>query len=497
MHLHCQSNALTLSKVKIMKRITFLETAILFVILGIGATVPTTGSAAEDQAEDSRVAKSQQMKLWSEVDVSRYAGCFVCLGDLDNDGRVDFLLCRQGPQTTPGYLIAIDHDGRELWSRGDSSIAKHMPDGMYKEPALRGIAFVFDVDQDGRSEVVTEFWEQGKPMLYVLDGETGEVKQGRESPFDLEVRGGKRSRCHPIGRIACLQGKNGPPAIVLKYEASGRVPTHAVALDAELKTIWHVEAKNTAIAHLPSVGDVDDDDNDEIILGTTLVDDDGSILWDKQALNHADCTAVFQPTAKADNAILISICNTGPAFCLSGTGDVIWEKTTKEVSHGQGVWAGNFIDEVPGAEVIILKSGHRGDFVTVRGTDGSQLAAFQHRREFQGYPDFPCVVNWKSRQTQSLWIPIDRCLVDGRGNVVADLGTHEDRVRDRLQWGTTKSHVATQAFAVDLCGDERDELVLYQPYNGQSIMIFTQPNSDGQQKPYVHQKNAYNIHSYF
>lgn len=133
----------------------------------------------------------------------------------------------------------------------------------------------------------------------------------------------------------------------------------------------------------------------------------------------------------------------------------------------------------------------------MNGTDGRPLATFQHHRELEGYPDFPCVVNWMSRDVQSLWIPIDRCLVDGYGNVVADLGAHEEHVRRRLHWGTSKSHVAVQAFAIDLCGDERDELVLYQPYHGESIMIFTQPDSDGREKTYVHQENAYNIHSYF
>lgn len=38
--------------------------------------------------------------------------------------------------------------------------------------------------------------------------------------------------------------------------------------------------------------------------------------------------------------------------------------------------------------------------------------------------------------------------------------------RRRLPWGTTKSQVATRAFAVDLCGDEREEPVLCQPYPG-------------------------------
>lgn len=449
------------------------------------------------QAASDGPEKPEQMKLWKEIDIAAYSGTFPCLGDLDNDGRVDFLLYRQGPQTTPGHLVAVDHDGEKLWSLGDPAIEKHMPDGDYREPALRGIAFVYDLDADGRSEVVTEFWEDGEPMLYVLDGATGKIEHARQSPFGLNVRAGKRSRCHPAAKIAFLQGGREPPAIVLKYEASGRVPTHAVALDGSLQKIWHVVAEPNAMGHLPSVGDVDDDGRDETILGTLLIDDDGTTLWRKQARNHADCTAIFKSSSKADTAVLMSICNSGPAFCLSGAGETIWEKTTDEVSHGQGIWAANFIDDEPGNEVIILRSGHRGDFVTARGSDGAELGTFQHGRELEGYPDFPCVVNWRNPNVQSLWIPIDRCLVDGRGEVVADLGSHEDHVRQRLHWGTTKSHVATQAFAVDLCGDERDELVLYQPYNGEAILIFTQPDSDGREKAYVHQESVYNIHSYF
>jgi outer membrane protein assembly factor BamB len=478
------------------KAATACRGALLAITFAVSGAILCCHTAA-GQSKDGGAEHATQMKLWKEIDIAAYAGTFPCLGDLDGDRRVDFLLYRQGPQTTPGYLVAVDHDGHELWSVGDPAIEKHLPDGDYREPALRGIGFIYDLDGDNRSEVITEFWDGDKPMLYVLDGATGKIEHARESPFDLEVRGGKRSRCHPIGRIAFLQGRQERPAIILKYEASGRVPTHAVALDATLQTIWHVSGEPTDVGHLPSVGDVDGDGRDEIILGTLLVDDDGTTLWRKEARNHADCTAIFQPSAKPDKAVLISICNSGPAFCLSAAGETIWEKTTEEVRHGQGIWAGNFAEEEPGTEVIILKSGHRGDFITVRGSDGRPLATFQHRREFEGYPDFPCVVHWQSRAVQSLWIPIDRSLVDGQGQIVAHLGSHEERVHNRLHWGTTKSHVATQAFAVDLCGDDRDELVLYQPYHGEAIMIFTQSNSDARTKPYVHHESAYNIHSYF
>ena len=458
------------------------------------AVVPSHNSVL---GQAPTATKPLAMTLHKEIDISNHSGTFPCLGDLDNDQRVDFLLYRQGPQTTPGYLVAVDHDGSTLWELGDSSITSHSPDGLWREPALRGICFVYDIDQDDQSEVITEFWKDDRPMLYVLDGATGKIEAERESPFDLKVRSGKRSRCHPLAKVAYLKGRAGPPSIVMKYEASGRVPTRAVALNANLETIWQVDGKPTDMGHLPSVGDIDSDGRDEFLLGTTLVDDDGDVLWTQPAQNHADCTAIFQPPGQAGKAALISICNTGPAFCLNPSGKSIWQKTTDEVSHGQGIWAGNFIDSEPGNEVIILKSGHWGDFVTVRGSDGKQLATFQHRRELKGYPDFPCVVNWLGDGVQSLWIPIDRCLVDGHGTVVADLGSNEEHVRDRLQWGTTKSHVATQAFPVDLCGDQREELVLYQPYNGRSILIFTQPDSDATTKPYTHQQNVYNIHSYF
>lgn len=440
---------------------------------------------------------AEQMKLWKEIDIGPYKGSFLSLGDLDGDGNVDLLLYREGPQTTPGYMAALDHEGKTLWEMGDRSIQGHMPDGVWKEPALRGIALIYDIDQDGRSEVVTEFWKDGQPMLYVLDGATGKIKCSRLSPFDLSVRAGKRSRCHPVGRIAFLRGREKPPSLVMIYGASGHVPCHAVAVDSGLQTLWHLTADGKAMAHVPTAGDVDGDGRDEIVCGTLLADEDGKVVWEKKYLNHADCSAILPQDGKAEKAILLSICNTGPAACLSAQGETLWEKTGAEVGHGQGIWVGDFIDSEPGREVIICKSGHRGEFLTVRANDGGRLAEFQHRRELEGYPDFPCVVNWKSRQSQSLWIPIDRCLVDGRGSVVANLGSHEERVRSRLQWGITKSHVATQAFAVDLCGDERDELVLYQPYNGQSVFFFTQPDSDGRGKPFVAQESVYNIQSYF
>ena len=445
------------------------------------------------------LARAQEisMQLCHRVDISSHKGSFVCLGDLTGDRQVDFLLYRQGPQTTPGFLAAVDHQGRTLWELGDPLLKKHMEDGVWNEPALRGIAFIHDLNDDGRAEVLTEFWRDGIPMLYVLEGDTGQILREIPSPLDLEVRGGKRSRCHPVGRIAFLEGRERPPSIVLKYGASNHVPCYAVALNDKLEILWEIHGSSNSMGHVPTVGDMDFDDKDELLLGTLMADATGRILWEKKVDRHADCTTIADLHPSAGKEALISVCSTGPVYCMSSAGGVLWEKTRQEVPHGQGIWAGNFIYDEPGMEVIVLRSGHVGDFITVRGIDGEQLAGFQQTRNYNGYPDFPCVVSWKASNEQSLWIPIDRTLVDGYGRIVAELGRHEVLVKELLQWGESKSQIAVQAFAVDLCGDEREELILYQPYSGRAILIFTQTDSDARKKPYVHEDDAYNIRSYF
>jgi hypothetical protein len=398
-----------------------------------------------------------------------------------------------------------------MWEFGNPSLATHAKSGKAavgeqgSTPALRGIATVYDIDQDGRSEVISEMWEKDKPVLYILDGATGKVKQRINSPLDISIRqpsskGNRQpSRSHPVIRIARLHGRGKPPSIILKYGASNDINCHAFALDGELNILWHIAGDKHSMGHIPTVADVDGDGRDEVVLGHMLADHDGRTLWDKgkEFGWHADTTAVAELIPNEGKQILISVCGTGPLYCLTPKGNVLWQKTREQVEHGQAVWTGNFIEDEQGKEVIVLASGHVGHFITFRGSDGTTLAEFEHKKTLPSYPDFPAVVNWKSRDVQSLWIPQDRTLVDGTGHVVAELGSLDEYVNKKLHCGTSWRPVGAQAIALDLCGDQRDEIVLYEPYEGESIFIFSNPDSDQKAKTYVPQPNAYNIRSYF
>lgn len=462
--------------------------------------------------EPAYLGTTKGVRLFKEIDILPYKGSYLCPGDLDNDGRIDFLLYKNGnTYTVPGRLTAIDFDGNLLWEKGDLSLKEHEKCGSANvgekgtTPALRGIATIFDIDEDGKNEVICELWEENRPMLYILDGATGQIRHGIPSPLSMDIRqpkilGGRQSsRSHPVIRIAYLKGRQQPPSIILKYGASNGLACHAFALDSRLNRQWHIEATSNSMGHVPTVADVDNDGNEEIVLGHMVADHNGRVLWDKglEFGWHADTTEVAAWTDGGDKQILISVCGTGPVYCLDWRGRIVWQKSREEISHGQAVWVGNFLEENDGLEIIACASGHSGQFVTLRGSDGQTLAGFEHKKQLPAYPDFPQVVNWKSTQIQSLWIPQDRILVDGAGRVIAELGEQDAYVQEKLRCGTSWRPVGAQAFALDILGDEREELILYEPYEGQSIFIFSNPDSEQTLKKYVPQPAAYNIRSYF
>ena len=105
---------------RIPSRAGCLGAVLFFVLISLAASA----WAAEPASRNA--PPSQEMKLWKEIDIGPYKGSFPCLGDLDGDGQIDFLLYRQGPQTTPGYMVALDHDGTKLWEMGDPSIKSHV-----------------------------------------------------------------------------------------------------------------------------------------------------------------------------------------------------------------------------------------------------------------------------------------------------------------------------------------------------------------------------------
>jgi hypothetical protein len=454
-------------------------------------------------------ADEHQMQLWKQVPLGELSGGFVLPADLTGDGQAELLLSYAQRYSAHVRLVAVDLQGQVLWSYGDASVSGQDFGG--GEPPCRPPITAYDFNGDGQVEVVAEFWNDGQPQLVVLAGATGQVLRQIDSPFGMPVRqpdGYRPSRPAPQAMVARLDGPDRPASVVVKYETSGRIPALAVAYDHELNKRWEIRDRQelwsmqgaSDMGHHAIVTDLTGDGRDDIVFGQLAVDSDGQPIFRRDFPQHADGIDVF--TLDGETRLLITICNTGPAYCLTADGKTVWEKTQQEVSHGQAGWVGNFLPDRPGLEAVILVSGHYGIFHTFDAEDGRKLAAFEHHAGLEHpdgsrkYPDMPIKVRWRNGE-DSLWVPVDRMILDGRGRVVARLGEMDARVVRELRPGDTKNQLAVQAVPVDLCGDEREEVILYQPYHGKAVYIFTQADSDAAEKPYRPQTNAYNRPSYF
>ena len=92
------------------------------------------------------------------------------------------MYCYFSRKSSSGYYIG-DYKGSFL-TLGDDSVRKHTHG---TENPCRGICTAYDIDGDGKTEVIVEAWDGKRPMLYVLEGATGEVEAEATSPFDNSV----------------------------------------------------------------------------------------------------------------------------------------------------------------------------------------------------------------------------------------------------------------------------------------------------------------------
>jgi rhamnogalacturonan endolyase len=233
-----------------------------------------------------------------------YTARSVGVGDLDADGVLDYVIKQPDFNTDPYHrerywkrspepfkLEAYNGVTGKLMWRYDMGWA--IEAGVWYSPYV-----VYDIDRDGAAEIYTKAGEgdpraidgrvvDGPEYLVKIDGRTGkEVARtawhSREGWNEYN-----RSQRHMLA-VAYLDGRT--PSLIMQRGTYDLMKT--AALDKDLKRIWTREARNPH--KLPGPGthglitaDVDEDGRDELVLGATALNEDGSVLWDT-GLGHPD-----------------------------------------------------------------------------------------------------------------------------------------------------------------------------------------------------------------
>lgn len=301
---------------------------------------------------------------------SRYGrfGGDIRAGDLTGDGRMDLLVYRTAHGVKPCFIGAFDMDGAILWSSGQGG----------DQPARPGPVAVYDIDGDGASEVICFFREPGggaspdsldDVVVRVLDGKTGEVKRSAHPPEFDRIRGEGANWVHQRILIANLRGNDTPRDFVVKLGKT------ILAFDDRLSVLWSYESPWEEYGHcpayIPCVGDIDGDGRDEVNGGYSMLDHDGSVVWEKRLAPHMDSVAI----SEWDNGRTRAFCS-GGGHVLDFEGNVILGLGEQIVPHGQELRVARFDPAKPGPQMMIRYNGHAPDIMLV-GADGEAIGRFR------------------------------------------------------------------------------------------------------------------------
>jgi rhamnogalacturonan endolyase len=155
---------------------------------------------------------------------------------------------------------------------------------LFRSVAVDDVAFqVHDIDGDGVCEVIyaRDF------ELVIADGRTGRVRKKVPTPI-AKPPADRFERILGDCLFFCdMRGTGRAADIVIKDRY-----WHFWVYDDELRPLWDGACRT---GHYPYAFDIDGDGRDELAMGYSLFDDDGSLLWTLDgALNdHADGIAIL------------------------------------------------------------------------------------------------------------------------------------------------------------------------------------------------------------
>jgi rhamnogalacturonan endolyase len=249
--------------------------------------------------------------------------------------------------------------------------------GLGLEPGIWYTPYiVYDFDGDGKAEIAVKTGPNdvrgtdgrvttGPEWCSILDGMTGEEKTRVDWPKrDPRFGGYNRTNRNQMG-MAYLDGKT-PCLLVARGTYKLMVVDAYQYYNGELKQLWHWngDEENPVIrsqgSHSMHPADVDGDGRDEIVLGSVVLDDDGTALF-STGLGHPDVTMVTdidpdRPGMEIFYSLEQSRDNgRGVSLVDAKTGKSIWTIGIPTTHVGEGMVA-DIDPSIPGLECFAQES---------------------------------------------------------------------------------------------------------------------------------------------
>ncbi len=383
-------------------------------------------------------------------------------GDLDGDGLLDVVVrldngIREMSRDpgVPVELEAFTHDGRALWRR-PLVWHDHCFGNANNVPVV-----VYDLDGDGRAEVIARVQEGDGVYLAVLNGANGRLLRKTAWPEMVSDFSKSSTRIHLS--VAYLDGRH--PALVTQtglYE--NEVFT---AYDRDLKKLWEYRSTmetNGSGSHHVDIADVDGDGRDEVFNGTTCLNPDGTLRWSIYR-QHPDIVAIKdflpeRPGLEVFFAVESSV-HAGAYLVEAKTGKVIWKVNREDDprwTHAHTGWAADIWAGSPGIEMLTNRDGHEAKDLVLFSAGGKIL--------MNPFPQGWMPVTWEGNATRELMTRNGNSLGKFDGRDVAAAGS-----------APPNPGKGNCPMVADIVGDYRDEVVCTGPASDGGTAIFVYTNT--------------------
>ena len=271
----------------------------------------------------------QEVKLVKEYNIPG-ASC-VKFGDITGDGKTDILAL-----TSDYSSIVVDHDGNELW-RWTAPEERQRLRAEFEAPGA-----VWDLDRDGKAEVIQWREFDGQEWLVVADGMTGEIKHKTPWPTVSHPHVYNNFRI-AIGRLS----GDYPQHIIVYTDCGARQHQSITAYTADLQQVWeHKEVRlKDHLGHYVYPRDFKGTGYDQVLCGYIMLDSDGTQIWNLQDdiydnHDHADSWKFADLDGDGKEELVLAACDLGAVVMDPADGSIIWQYP---VAHTQQIQVGNFL----------------------------------------------------------------------------------------------------------------------------------------------------------
>ena len=326
---------------------------------------PVDGSGPTGQAALATPASKADELPYVRIKLKNDDTKFMIAGfpDLNGDGAFDVVIKHPSANIDPWHkywykspetykIEAYLNDGTYLWT---NDLGWAIERGIWYSPWIAA-----DLTGDGKAEIAAKIGEgdprdedgkvtSGPEWIAVWDGMTGKEITRAPWPDRSEFPEYNYASRNQIA-VAYLDGKT--PCLLALRGTYNRMFVFAFQLkNGKLEQLWKYDNKDLGReywgqgAHFTLCYDVDKDGRDEVILGSTVLDDTGGPLW-TTGKGHPDAAYLTDVDPNHPGLEIAYVVETrqrnGGGLCLAdaATGELLWEldESTKHV-HSKGMCA--------------------------------------------------------------------------------------------------------------------------------------------------------------